>query len=66
MTKERQFVPLWDTDDLAEFLKLPPKTLREWRYKGTGPDYVRVGKHVRYHPADVLEWLENTSTSQAA
>jgi len=59
MTCDHSFVPLWDTDDLAAFLKLPAKTIREWRHKRTGPTYVRLGKHVRYHPADVLEWVNN-------
>ncbi|WP_436492173.1 helix-turn-helix domain-containing protein [Actinokineospora sp. HUAS TT18] len=56
---EANWAPLWDTDDLAAFLKLPPKTLREWRHKGIGPAFKRMGKHVRYQPADVIDWIDN-------
>lgn len=66
MASDLVFAPLWDTDDLAKFLKLPAKTIREWRHKGTGPKYARMGKHVRYNPADVMVWLNETSHDHAA
>lgn len=66
MTSDHTFTPLWDTDDLAAFLKLPAKTIREWRHKGTGPKYARLGKHVRYNPADVMTWLDETAQQDVA
>lgn len=66
MTSDHAFAPLWSTDDLAAFLKLPAKTIRDWRHKGTGPKYARLGKHVRYNPADVLEWIKNSGHDHAA
>lgn len=50
-------VPLASTEQLAEHLGVPVKTLELWRYKGTGPKYLRVGKYVRYRWADVETWL---------
>jgi Helix-turn-helix domain len=44
--------------ELADFLGIPPKTLRQWRYLGTGPDGIRVGRHVRYRPEAVRAWLD--------
>lgn len=45
--------------ELAELLKdVPEKTLADWRSRGVGPKFVRVGRFVRYRPADVEEWLE--------
>ena len=35
------------------------KTLADWRVRGVGPAYARVGRHVRYRPADVDEWLSS-------
>jgi hypothetical protein len=32
--------------------------LREWRSKGYGPPWRKVGKHVRYEPDRVREWLD--------
>jgi hypothetical protein len=40
------------------FLSIPEKTLREWRSKGYGPPWRKVGKHVRYEPDRVREWLD--------
>lgn len=39
--------------------EIPIATLAQWRYKGIGPRYVRVGRHVRYRSADLERWLES-------
>lgn len=43
--------------EVAAWLGLPPKTLAAWAYAGRGPAFVRVGKHARYAPEDVRDWL---------
>lgn len=48
---------MWTPADVSEFLQVPVATLYRWRYVGTGPVACRVGKHVRYDPADVRAWL---------
>ena len=48
---------LWTVEETARFLGIPKATLYRWRYLGTGPRAGRVGKHLRYHPADVLVWF---------
>ena len=40
------------------WLKVPVKTLYQWRYTGTGPPAIRCGKHLRYRRSEVLRWLE--------
>jgi hypothetical protein len=45
-------------NELAAFLAIPVKTLRQWRYLGVGPKGLRVGRHVRYEPAEVRRWLD--------
>ncbi|MCX5608243.1 helix-turn-helix domain-containing protein [Streptomyces sp. NBC_00047] len=45
-------------DDVAELLDVPVETLYQWRKKRTGPPGFRVGRHVRYDPADVHAWIE--------
>ena len=47
------------TEQVAAYLgdDFPVKTLIAWRYKGTGPRFVRVGRHVRYRWPDVEAWL---------
>ena len=32
-------------------------TLRHWRVKGTGPDYVRMGRAIRYEVKDLDAWM---------
>jgi excisionase family DNA binding protein len=53
-----QLEPLLDSEELAELLSVPRRTLDTWAYRGEGPVYVRVGRHRRYDPADVRAWLE--------
>jgi hypothetical protein len=52
---------LWTTEELGMFLQLSEKTLRDWRYKGYGPPWIKMGKHVRYDVDAVLDWVEGQS-----
>jgi hypothetical protein len=66
MAQAQPLTPLWDTDDVAAFLKVPAKTVREWRHKEEGPRYSRLGKHVRYLPGDVMAWVRDQCQLDAA
>ncbi|HEV7980848.1 helix-turn-helix domain-containing protein [Amycolatopsis sp.] len=57
---------LWTPDDLAVFLGIPEKTLRDWRSKNYGPEWVKMGKHVRYNPETVRAWVEDLASPGAA
>lgn len=48
---------LWTPEDVSTYLGVPIETLYRWRYLGTGPKAVRIGKHLRYDPADVYAWV---------
>jgi excisionase family DNA binding protein len=43
-------------EELAERQNVPLGTIYVWNSKGVGPKYLRVGRHVRYRLADVVEW----------
>ena len=43
-------------EDLAEREGVPLDTVYKWNSSGDGPDYMRIGRHVRYRLADVLAW----------
>lgn len=45
--------------EVSKYLQIPETSLRQWRHKGTGPKWTRVGKHVRYRWTDVERWLES-------
>lgn len=51
----------------AKLLAISPRTLRNWRVKGKGPQYVKVSSRaIRYRYGDLIRWSESqtrTSTS---
>lgn len=49
---------LMNTKQLAEYLGVSISAIMQYRAKGTGPRYVKLGQLVRYTKADVDEWLE--------
>lgn len=53
-------------NEAAALLGVAPGTLANWRHRGGGPRFVKVGSRVRYRACDVEEWLDGqtrTSTS---
>jgi predicted DNA-binding transcriptional regulator AlpA len=46
-----------DEAEVAALLSLSPATLRTWRCLGRGPKFAKVGRSVRYRPADVHGWV---------
>lgn len=53
-------------EEAAERLGLQRSTLDNMRWRGDGPQYVKVGGRVRYRLADLANWLDaqtRTSTS---
>ncbi|MGV9251803.1 helix-turn-helix domain-containing protein [Streptomyces sp. NPDC003697] len=51
-------------DDIAEIFEVPKETVYQWRKKRIGPPGFRIGKHLRYDPADVRAYV--TSRKNAA
>jgi excisionase family DNA binding protein len=49
--------PLASPAEVAKVLGIPEKTLAQWRSQDKGPEYSKVGRHVRYDWADVNAWL---------
>ena len=50
-------------NEVANVLQVPAGTLPQWRYLRRGPRYVKVGRHVRYRPADVEHWIDEQTTA---
>ena len=48
---------LLTVQDLAEYLDVPIATIYAWRYRRQGPPGFRVGKHLRYRPCDIEQWI---------
>lgn len=52
--------------ELASRWRISTVTLSSWRVKGTGPEYVKVGKRVLYSLAVIELWeLQNTKRNTA-
>ncbi|MFF4626330.1 helix-turn-helix domain-containing protein [Streptomyces griseorubiginosus] len=55
------------SDDIAVIFKVPKETVYQWRKKRVGPPGFRIGKYIRYDPADVLAHVaERKSTDRDA
>lgn len=55
-TGPMEFKEIWDIDDLANYLGVPKQTIYSWRQTNYGPKAFRVGKHLRWRAATVIEW----------
>lgn len=56
---------LWSAAQLAEYLGVPVKTIHQWRYLRKGPRGFRVGRHLRFRPADVRAWEDEQLEASA-
>jgi excisionase family DNA binding protein len=50
---------LWTVGMLSSYLGIPVATLYKWRQQEAGPPAVRLGKHIRYRPEAVKDWLRS-------
>jgi len=59
---------LLDEHAAAEMLAVSPRTMQDWRWRGGGPEYVRLGRAIRYAPAALRAYVAahtRRSTSDA-
>ena len=55
--------------EVAHWLGVSERTLERYRVIGTGPQFVRLDRLVRYRLSDIEEWIESSirrSTSDPA
>ena len=45
--------------EAAEYLRLSPQTLNNWRNLGRGPTFQKFGRRVVYAEADLKAWAES-------
>ncbi|WP_420037928.1 helix-turn-helix transcriptional regulator [Streptomyces sp. cg28] len=50
-------------EDLAEELQIPKSTIYGWKTRGLGPQWIRVGKHLRARRSDVDTWLDSLNAA---
>lgn len=54
----------WTAAEAAEFLKVSEGQLRQLRRRGGGPPYIKIGRSVRYVPAQVGKWIQDTARTR--
>jgi hypothetical protein len=53
------FPPFMRPTELAELLRLKPKTLAEYRISGEGPEFIKAGPRLCLYTAAAVEaWLQ--------
>lgn len=63
MEEVNRMEPLWTVDDVAAYLRVPVKTLYQWKWQGEGPPVGKVGRALRYDPAEVRAWFLSTTAA---
>ena len=63
----RQSLPprLLTTDDVAAFLAMTTDQVKKMRATGNGPEYVQLGRRIRYVPRDLYAWIEGNRRGNA-
>jgi hypothetical protein len=57
---------LWVPEEVAAFLRVPVRTLYQWRWRGEGPPVRKVGRHLRYDPGEVRAWFAALDRTEVA
>lgn len=57
---------LWSVHDVSYFLGVPVSTLYQWKVHSRGPACVRMGRHLRYRPADVRAWVDGLGDARVS
>jgi len=55
-----------DTDGAAARVGVTPETLRNWRWRGDGPPYLKIGRRVRYRLVDLADYLDGCTRSSTS
>ena len=52
--------------DVAGLICITPRALQNWRLRGGGPEYVKIGRSVRYQRRDVMKFIEERKRKHSA
>jgi predicted DNA-binding transcriptional regulator AlpA len=51
--------------EVFQLLNIGESTGQQWRLKGLGPRFIKIGKSVRYRESDVKSYIESLPTYQS-
>ena len=52
--------------DVAGLICITTRALQNWRLRGGGPEYVKIGRSVRYQRSDVMKFIEERKRKHSA
>ena len=52
--------------EVAGLICITPRALQNWRLRGGGPEYVKIGRSVRYQRSDVIKFIEERKRKHTA
>ena len=64
MSDAKTTAHLLTTREAARRLRLATGTLHNWRIRGQGPEWVRLGKAVRYEPESLARFIAQGRTTK--
>lgn len=59
-------ITLLSEREAAKLVSVSIRTIQQWRLRGEGPPFLKIGRAVRYSVEDIERWIETrrrTSTS---
>jgi hypothetical protein len=56
MSETISLEPLLSTEEAAQILKLSPSWFAKARMRGDGPDYIQIGRAIRYSRTGLLQF----------
>lgn len=54
-----QPVALLSVEDVARLLQVSVASIYQWHHRGQGPKPIKVGRYLRFHPAEIARWLDS-------
>jgi predicted DNA-binding transcriptional regulator AlpA len=49
------------TEEVADYFRTSPATVRYWRYLDTGPPAIKIGRRVLYLLSDLEAWIAHSA-----
>jgi predicted DNA-binding transcriptional regulator AlpA len=56
---------LFSIPQLAEYFGVSARTVEGWNVRGTGPQPIRIGKHIRYTENSIREFLASRAAARS-
>lgn len=53
-----------DSRQVADRLGVAPYTVREWRRKGVGPAYTKIGGRIYYTPQQIADYIASQTVKR--